>query len=331
MVKFADLQKKGQKKKGEPDSSPVEKVMQQKDSPLDALDWYQRACKFLECCIEQVRNHDNLDVSEGERVVEEIALAYSQGSLPQELLIQALHGESDSSFLVTNAVNVTVYAMLISSTLGLSRERQMQLGLAALLHDIGKVRVPDEILHREESLTEEKTEVFRKYPSDSFEILNALGENYHYLAECGLQLNERLDGSGYPQGLKNDEIDAYAQIIGLLDLYESLTHDQPQRPKLTHFEAVKEIMKTQKKGFHREYLKALLNTFSLFPIHSLVQLNTGAIGRVIRTYMENPVRPKIEIVVDAQKRRVASPRVIDLREQPILHVVEAVEPESLSS
>lgn len=331
MVKFADLQKKGQKEKGEPDSSPVEKVMPQKDSPFGAHDWYQRACKFLEHAFEQVRNDDNLDVSEAERLVEEIVLAHSQGFLPQELLIQALHGESDSSFLVTNAVNVAVYAILIGSTLGLPRERQKELGLAALLHDIGKVRVPDEILYKEESLTEEETEVLRKSPSDSFEILNALGEKYQYLAYCGLQLNERLDGSGYPQGLKNDEIDAYAQIISLLDLYETLTHDQPQRPKFTHFEAVKEILKTQKKGFHREFLKALVNTFSLFPIHSLVQLNTGAIGRVIRTYMENPVRPKIEIVVDAQKRRVASPRVIDLRVQPILHVVEAVAAESLSS
>jgi HD-GYP domain-containing protein (c-di-GMP phosphodiesterase class II) len=331
MVRFADLQKRDQKKKGEPDSSPVEEVTQQKDSPFDALDWYQRACKFLERCIEQAHNNDNLDVSEGERIVEEIALAQSQGFLPQELLIQALHGEFDSSLLVTNAVNVTVYAILISGTLDLSRERKMQLGLAALLHDIGKVRILDQILNKEESLTEEETEVFRKYPSDSFEILNALGENYHYLAQCGLQLNERLDGSGYPQGLKNDEIDANAQIIGLLDLYESLTHDQPQRPKLNHFEAVKEILRTQKKGFRREFLKALLNTFSLFPIHSLVQLNTGAVGRVIKTYMENPVRPKIEIVVDAQKRRVASPRVIELREQPILHVVEAVAAESLSS
>jgi len=331
MVKFADLQKKGQKKKGEPDSSPVEKVMQEKDSSFDALDWYQRACKFLERCMEQVRNDDNLDVSEGERVVEEIVLAHSQGFLPQELLIQALHGESDSSFLVTNAVNVAVYAILISSTLALPRERQMELGLAALLHDIGKVRVPDEILYKEESLTEKETEVIQKSPSDSFEILNALGEKYQYLAYCGLQLNERLDGSGYPQGLKNDEIDAYAQIISLLDLYETLTHDQPQRRKITHFEAVKEILKTQKKGFHREFLKALVNTFSLFPIHSLVQLNTGAIGRVTRTFMENPVRPKIEIIVDAQKRRVASPRVIDLREQPILNVVEAVAAESLSS
>ena len=331
MVKFADLQKKGQKKKGEPDSSPVEKVMQQKDSPLDALDWYQRACKFLEYCIEQVRNHDNLDVSEGERVVEEIALAYSQGSLPRELLIQALHGESDSSFLVTNAVNVTVYAMLISSTLGLPRERQMQLGLAALLHGIGKVRVPDKILNREESLTEKETEVFRKYPSDSFEILNALGENYHYLAECGLQLNERLDGSGYPQGLKNDEIDAYAQIIGLLDLYESLTHDLPQRPKLTHFEAVKEIVKTKNTAFQRELLKAFLNTFGIFPLHCLVKLNSGAIGRVIQTYEEQPLRPNIEIIVDAQDRPVKVPRTIDLREQQVLYIADALTEENLNA
>jgi HD-GYP domain-containing protein (c-di-GMP phosphodiesterase class II) len=331
MVKFADLQKKGAKKEGEPDSSTIAKVTEQEVSALDAHDWYQRACQFLENTIGQARNDQDLDVSEGERLIEEIVLTRSQGNLPQELFIKALHGEADSSFLITSGVNVTVFAIFLGSNLALPRERLMELGLAALLHSIGKVRVPDEILQKKESLTEEETEVLRKYPSDTFEILNGLGEKYRYLAECGLHINERLDGSGYPQGLKEDEIDAYAQIIGLLALYEDMTHDRPQRPKLTHFEAIKQILKTQKQAFHREFLKALLNTLSIFPIHSLVKLNTGAIGRVTETYEGAPLRPKIEIIVDAQKRQVQVPRLIDLREQPILHVVDAVAAESLSS
>jgi HD-GYP domain-containing protein (c-di-GMP phosphodiesterase class II) len=331
MVKFADLQKKSAKKKKKPESSAAKKVTRQVGTALDAHDWYQRACQFLESALGQVRDAEKPDVNEGEHLVEELVQAHSQGDLPQELLIQALHGETNSSFLIANAVNVTVYAILVGSTLGLPDERLGELGLAALLHDVGKILVSEEILYKEETLTEEEFDVIRKYPNESFEVLQSLGEQHHYIAECALQVNERLDGSGYPQGLKDDEIDAYAQIIGILDIYEALTHNRPQRQKFTHFEAVKEILKTQKKAFRREFLKALLDTLSIFPIHSLVKLNSGAIGRVIQTFDDHPMRPRIEIIVDAQKRRVSSPRIIDLREQPILHVVEAVVEEGFAT
>jgi len=278
----------------------------------------------------KVRHQEKLNLTGGEALIEEIVRACLQGNLPLELLIMAQYGNATNSFLVNKAVNVTVFAVFMGDTLKLPKERLLELGLAALLHHIGKVRVPKDILHKEETLNENELSLLRKYPHDSYEILRGLGDKYYYLAECALHVNERLDGSGFPQGLKGDAINPYARIIGILDLYEAMTHNRPQRQKLSHFEAVKEIIKTKKSSFQRELLKAFLNTFGIFPLHCLVKLNSGAVGRVIQTYEEQPLRPKIEIIVDAQNRRVKVPRTVDLREQQVLYIADAITEEGLN-
>ena len=331
MLRFSDLDKKGTKKESETESSVLEEVSEEQGTPLDPNDWYQRACRFMEDVFAKVRNQQKPNLTEGEALIEEIVQASLRGNLPQELLIKAQYGNETSSFLVNKAVNVAVFAIFMGGTLGLSRERLVELGLAALVHDIGKGLVPEEILYKETSLKEDELEVLRKYPQDSFDILQGLGEKYHQLAECALHLNERLDGSGFPLGLKGDQINPYARIIGILELYEAMTHNRPQRQKFTHFEAVKEIIKTKKSAFQRELLKAFLNTFGIFPLHCLVKLNSGAIGRVIQTYEEQPLRPKVEIIVDAQNRRVKVPRTIDLREQQVLYIADALTEENLNA
>lgn len=309
----------------------IEDLSQEKSIQLDAKDWYQRSCSFMGDVFAKVRNREKPNLTKGEALIEEIVQASLQGNLPQELLIMAQYGNATNSFLVNKAVNVTVFAIFMGDTLRLPKERLLELGLAALLHDIGKVRVPEEILYKEATLKDDELEVLRKYPHDSFDILHGLGDKYHYLAECALHVNEKLDGSGFPQGLQGDAINPYARIIGILELYEAMTHNRPQRQKLSHFEAVKEIIKTKKSAYQRELLKAFLNTFGIFPLHCLVKLNSGAVGRVIQTYEEQPLRPKIEIIVDAQNKRVKVPRTIDLREQQVLYIADALTEENLNA
>jgi len=331
VLRFSDLDKKGAGKETDTESSVIEDLSQEKSIQLDAKDWYQRACRFMGDVFAKVRNQEKPNLTEGEALIEEIVRASLQGNLPQRLLIMAQYGNETSSFLVNKAVNVTVFAIFMGETLGLPKERLLELGLAALLHDIGKVRVPEEILYKEAALKDDELEVLRKYPHDSFNILHGLGDKYHYLAECALHVNEKLDGSGFPQGLQGDAINPYARIIGILELYEAMTHNRPQRHKLSHFEAVKEIIKTKKSAYQRELLKAFLNTFGIFPLHCLVKLNSGAVGRVIQTYEEQPLRPKIEIIVDAQNKRVKVPRTIDLREQQVLYIADALTEENLNA
>ena len=331
MLRFSDLNKKGAKKEAETESSVVEDLSQESGIQLDAKDWYQRACRFMGDVFQKVRNQEKPNLTEGEALIEEIVQASLLGNLPQDLLIRAQYGNETSSFLVNKAVNVTVFAIFMGDTLGLPKGRLVELGLAALLHDIGKARVPEEILYKEASLNNDELEVLQRYPHDSFDILQGLGDKYHYLAECALHVNEKLDGSGFPQGLQGDAINPYARIIGILELYEAMTHNRPQRQKLSHFEAVKEIIKTKKSAYQRELLKAFLNTFGIFPLHCLVKLNSGAVGRVIQTYEEQPLRPKIEIIVDAQNKRVKVPRTIDLREQQVLYIADALTEENLNA
>ena len=179
------------------------------------------------------------------------------------------------------------------------------------------------------SLTAKEWEPLRSYPYDSFKILSALGDDYSYLAETAISVYERLDGSGYPNGLKGEEIHPYAQIIGLVDVYEAITHDRPYRKRFSHFEAIREILRAHKRAFRRDILKALLETLSLYPLQSYVKLNSGAIGRVVQTYREQPLRPKIQLIVDAQKRRVPVPRTLDLRDQALLHIAETISDDEL--
>jgi HD-GYP domain-containing protein (c-di-GMP phosphodiesterase class II) len=331
VLRFSDLDKKGARKEADTDSSVIEDLSQGKIIQLDARDWYQRACRFMGDVFTKVRNQEKPNLTGGEVLIEEIVQASLQGNLPLELLIMAQYGNATNSFLVNKAVNVTVFAIFMGDTLKLPKERLLELGLAAMLHDIGKVRVPKDILYKEETLKENELSQLREYPHDSFEILHGLGDKYHYLAECALHVNERMDGSGFPQGLKGDAINPYARIIGILELYEAITHNRPQRQKLSHFEAVKEIIKTKKHAFQRELLKAFLNTFGIFPLHCLVKLNSGAVGRVIQTYEEQPLRPKIEIIVDAQNKRVKVPRTVDLREQQVLYIADALTEENLNA
>ena len=331
MLRFSDLDKKGARRQADADGSIVEDLSQQSTIELDPKDWYQRACSFTGDLFAKVRNQERSDLTEGEALIEEIVQACLQRNLPLELLIMAQYGNATNSFLVNKAVNVTVFSIFMGDTLKLPKERLLELGLAALVHDIGKARVPEEIIYKEETLQANELSELRKYPHDSFEILQGLGDKYHYLAECALHVNERVDGSGFPQGLKGEAINPYARIIGILELYEAMTHNRPQRQKFSHFEAVKEIIKTKKNAFQRELLKAFLNTFGIFPLHCLVKLNSGAVGRVIQTYEEQPLRPKIEIIVDAQNKRVKVPRTVDLREQQVLYIADALTEENLNA
>ena len=94
--------------------------------------------------------------------------------------------------------------------------------------------------------------------------------------------------------------------------------------KLTPFAAVKEIINTSKNQFQKKYLKALLSIFTAFPIHSYVRLNSHAIGKVIETYPDQPLRPKIQILYDSQKRKVLTEKFVALPEDPLLHIVDSI-------
>ena len=282
---------------------------------------YEEAAAYLGDVLNALRSRKGFTLDRGFEIIRKIVGV----NHPQDpLFIMALHRDDWRQYAIHHPVNVAIFAIKMANHLGFDKSRQVEIGMVGLLHDVGMAAIPDKILYKQGRLDQTETRVFRQRPDLSSKILRTLDARYAYLAECAVQVYERIDGSGYPRGLKADEMHEYAQIIGLLDMYESLIHSRPQRGKRTPFAAVKEIINTSKKHFRREYLKALLSIFTAFPLHSYVRLNSDAIGKVIETYPDQPLRPKIQILYDSQKRKVLTPKVIALPEDPLLHIVDSI-------
>jgi hypothetical protein len=282
---------------------------------------YAEAAEYLGGVLNALRSRKGFTLEKGFEIIRKMVAV----NHPQDpLLVLALHQDNWRQYVIHHPVNVSIFAIKMADHLSFSKDVQVEIGMAGLLHDVGMAAIPDNILYKQGRLNAAEKKTFRKRPDLSSKILGSLGSQYAYLAECAAQVYERTDGSGYPRGLKANEMHEYAQIIGLLDMYESLIHTRPQRAKHTPFAAVKKIINTSKKHFRREYLKALLGIFTAFPIHSYVKLNSDAIGKVIETYPDQPMRPKIQIIYDSQKRKVLTEKIVALPEDPLLHIVDSI-------
>ena len=282
---------------------------------------YEVASSYLSDVLNTIRSRKGFSIEKGFEIIKKIVGV----NHPQDpVLIMALHHDNWRQYVIHHPVNVSIFAIKMADHLGFDRENQVEIGMAGLLHDVGMAAVPDKILYKQGKLNDAEKKIFRQRPDFSSKILRTLDPKSAYLAECAAQVYERIDGSGYPRGLKADEMHEYAQIVGLLDMYESLIHSRPQRAKYTPFIAVKEIINTSKNQFRREHIKALLSIFTAFPIHSYVKLNSDAIGKVIETYPDQPMRPKIQIIYDSQKRKVLTEKIVALPEDSLLHIVDSI-------
>jgi HD-GYP domain-containing protein (c-di-GMP phosphodiesterase class II) len=290
---------------------------------------YKKAADYLNQVLDAARNKRGFSLQPGFKIVSRMV---EMQPLNDPLFISAIHHDNPDEFIVYHSVNVSIFSIKMAQHLGFGLDKQVEIGIAGLLHDVGMAFVPNHIIFKQNKLNPKELHLLKERPKNSYKILKPFGDAYAYLAESAAQVYERIDGSGYPNGLKGDDIHEYAQIIGLLAVYDALIHSRPQREKFLHFNAVKEIIKTGKKGFQRKYLKALLNIFSIFPLSSHVRLNSNAIGQVIETYPEYPMRPKIQIMYDSQNQRVLTERIVNLsKESLLLYIVDAVSDHELSA
>lgn len=240
------------------------------------------------------------------------------------LLVRAMEcGESELD-RARHMLNTAIFAVKIAQGSGCREEELPWLGLAACLHDIGMAIVPPRIVNKTSDLTAEEQALIRVHPEKGFRILQGLGPEYEWLANVALQHQEREDGSGYPRGLKGDEIHEFAKIIGLADIYEALTHPRPYRAQpRSPLEVAKEIINGERGHFPSHILKGFLRGLSTFPVGSWVRLNTGEGARIVVTNAAFPLRPVVEILTDAKGERVEPARRVDLSANTLLYIVQS--------
>lgn len=282
---------------------------------------YERAYEYLKEVFSAVRAKSPFSVDTASAIVADMVA----NSAPRDdLFIHAIHHDQLEDYHLFNCINVAIYVIKMGEVLGFDENRLVRLGTAALLHDVGMGLIPERLILQKARLTSNDRELMRKRPIYSHQVLKTLGEPYTWLADYALQVHERIDGSGYPKGIKGTSIDENALLIGLADMYEALIHSRPQGERFSFYAAMKEIIRNGKGTFPREHLKALVHVFSFFPSHSYVKLNSGAVGWVIETHPNHPLRPRLRIVYDAQHRRVLSDQIVDMPDNALLHIVDTM-------
>jgi HD-GYP domain-containing protein (c-di-GMP phosphodiesterase class II) len=213
---------------------------------------------------------------------------------------------------VEHSLQVAILSVVFAKESGASKDGLIRLCLAALLHEVGMLFLPTTVWDHSRSLTEREKATIRYHAEFGQELVSKLEGALPDTATTLGQEHERADGSGYPLGLKSHEIEDLAKVIGLVDVFDALTHGRPHRPPCSPHQALKIILTEMREAFDYELLKAFLNLITVFPLGSYVELTTGEAARVVWVNSRNPLRPTVEVVGDAEGRPLPEPYPLEL-------------------
>ena len=232
-----------------------------------------------------------------------------------------------------HAINVCILSMITGRTLGLSKDQLNALALAALFHDFGQRFLPVKVKFEGSGIvTQADPQTLPLHPAQGKELLETFVDFPKESIEAVYQHHERLDGSGYPLGLKDEQISLLAKIIMVIDEYDDFCNAPNPQASLTPHEALSRLFKANQDKetckFSIDVILAMIQSLSLYPPGTLVELNDGTIGIVTSINMNTPTKPLVLLyVADTPKHEAV---IVDLAEEETLAITKSIRPKDLS-
>ena len=243
----------------------------------------------------------------------------------QDALLSLARLKDYDNYTFGHSVNVSILALALGRYLGLSRAELYQLGTGALLHDTGKMLVPDTILNKPTSLTLDEFDEIKKHVTYSMEILTKSGNIDERSVNIAYQHHEKFNGSGYPNGLAGEEIDYFGRLVSIVDVYDALTSKRVYEPdNKTANVAVKMIFSVKGQHFDPALLGPFVKCLGIYPVGSFVSLNTGETALVKSTNRKNLLKPTVLVIYDIYKIKLKAPYEINLSHIPSVSIGSSV-------
>jgi len=227
----------------------------------------------------------------------------NQIDLNTNVLLNLSHLKNYDHYIFSHVVNVSVLSLIIGRELGLSALELRELGMAALLHDIGMTKIERTLYDQKAQLTTEQWTEVKRHPELGAELLES-SEGFSEAVLRGVrEHHERCNGSGYPSGLVEDQIHLFAKIIAVADVYDACISLRKYRSRLTPRDALQNLFK-ESNFFGMEILRAFVNTMAVYPIGTFIKLNTGEVGKVVGINQGEPFRPQLLIYYNRSGERL---------------------------
>ena len=216
-------------------------------------------------------------------------------------------------YLLEHSVSVSVYIALFAKHLGLNKKIIKHLSIGAFLHDVGKIKVPDEILNKPGKLSDEEFEIMKSHASHSIDIIKKTPKISKLSLEVAAQHHEKLNGFGYPRQLKADHISKYGRMIAICDIFDALTANRVYKEGFTQMKAFT-ILRELAKDNHldSEYVEEFIRCIGLYPIGSLVKLKSNKVAIVDKRNPKDPTKPVVRSFYNVKHQHYVETKNIDL-------------------
>lgn len=227
-------------------------------------------------------------------------------------------------YTLEHSVNVCIVSLFIGMTMGIDHKDLINLGIGAILHDIGKMMIPKSILNKPGSLTIDEYKIIKNHTTYGYDILKKSKRISEVAAQVALNHHERLDGNGYPLGKKENQINIYSKIVAISDVYDALTSDRVYKKKVEAHKALEYICKMVNIQFDNEIVKRLISCIGIYPLGSIVKLNTNELGLVVDINKIRPSKPVVRILLDEKGKKPNNYLEVDTNRNPTIKITSVL-------
>jgi len=284
------------------------RVPLEQESPV-AGKIHHKTRQLIDRFLEDVRLGRSIDSGSAKVVVTEMAESIMRN--PNALTWFTLLKKKDE-YTSIHSMNVCILAIAFGRYLGLSLNKLIELGVGALLHDIGKLKIPEELLRKTEKLSEAEFELMRSHTTRGKEILERTPGLPTSAADIAYSHHERNDGHGYPLGRNAEALSLFSKMVAIVDVYDAITSNRAYHDAISPHSALRDMYEWRESDFDGDLVEGFIQCLGIYPVGTLVELSSGEVGIVVEVNPLWHLRPKVLLVLDPDKKRRATPTPVDL-------------------
>jgi len=250
-----------------------------------------------------------IELSNVEPVVQNITDSILRNS---GALIGLLRIKDKDDYTFLHSVSVCALMVAFCQSVGMEQKLIRQAGLGGLLHDTGKALIADEILNKPGRFTDEEFNIMKRHPQDGYDILVKIPSIGDIPLDITLHHHERMDGSGYPKKLPAKDISIMAQMASIVDVYDAITSDRCYHKGMPAAEALRKIYEWSDHHFNPMHVHAFIRCVGIYPVGTVVLLESGKVGVVMEPHETNLLAPKVKVFFNSKAYAHITPVIIDL-------------------